>query len=125
MKHILLVDDVATNLKCAEEVLKEKYVISTAKSGTSALEKMETIQPDLVLLDINMPDMDGFEMMQKMKEMPNIEQIPVVVLTAETDGVYEERSLEMGAMDFIRKPFAPGVLLSKVQETIERAEGKN
>ena len=70
MKHILMVDDVTTNLKCAAEVLKGAYEISTAKSGRQALLFMKQSIPDLILLDINMPEMSGYEVMEKLKENP-------------------------------------------------------
>ncbi len=63
MKHILIVDDVTTNLKCAAEVLKDTYDVTTAKSGKAALQILREIQPDLIMLDVNMPEMNGFEVM--------------------------------------------------------------
>ena len=68
MKHILMVDDVATNLKCAGEVLKDKYELSKAKSGKQALEMIKERRPDLVLMDISMPDMDGYEVVERIRE---------------------------------------------------------
>ena len=70
MKHILIVDDVTTNLKCAAEVLKDTYDVTTAKSGKAALQILREMQPDLIMLDVNMPEMNGFEVMERIKEDP-------------------------------------------------------
>lgn len=118
MKHILMVDDVATNLKCAVEVLKEQYEITTVRSGVKALEVLKNTVPDLILLDINMPQMSGFEVFEKIKEIPELSEIPVIFLTAETNKEVEEKGLKMGAVDFIRKPFEPDDLCGRIEKVI-------
>lgn len=124
MKHILMVDDVATNLKCAEEVLKGKYELSMAKSGKQALKMLEQVRPDLILLDINMPGMDGYETMEKIKENPYFADIPVVFLTAESENESEVKGFKMGARDFIRKPFEPSIMVTRIERVLELEEVK-
>ncbi len=120
MKHILLVDDVSTNLKCEELILHNKYKVTMVKSGEEALRYLNTVIPDLILLDIHLSRMDGFEVMEHMRKDSRTASIPVIFLTAD-DHVDKERSLAMGAADFIRKPFDPQTLLDKIQ-AVWRAE---
>lgn len=124
MKRILMVDDVTTNLKCATEVLKGTYEISTAKSGRQALISLKESIPDLILLDINMPEMSGYEVMEKLKENPDTKDIPIIFLTAETDRESEIKGLKMGAMDFIRKPFEPEIMRSRIDKILQMTEQK-
>ncbi len=114
MKHILLVDDVSTNLKCEELILHNQYKVTMVKSGEDALRYLESTIPDLILLDIHLSRMDGFEVMEHMRKDPKTASIPVIFLTAD-DHVDVERSLALGAVDFIRKPFDPQTLLDKIQ----------
>ena len=115
MKHILLVDDVSTNLKCVSLILKNKYELTMVKSGREALECLQTAIPDLVLLDIHMQDMDGYEVMEHMKENPKTADIPVILLTADAEQDSEKRGKALGAVDFIRKPFEPQILLDSIE----------
>ena len=122
MKHILIVDDVTTNLKCAAEVLKDTYDVTTAKSGKAALQILRQIQPDLIMLDVNMPEMNGFEVMERIKEDPVTRDIPVIFLTAEADKENEVTGLKMGAMDFIKKPFEPDIMRSRIEKILQMTE---
>lgn len=122
MKRILMVDDVSTNLICASEVLKNSYEIITAKSGKQALIVLNETIPDLILLDINMPDMDGYEVFQHIKEMPKVCDVPVIFLTAELDRQNEIKGFEMGAMDFIKKPFEPEIMKSRIEKILQMTE---
>lgn len=122
MKRILMVDDVSTNLICASEVLKSSYEIITAKSGSQALAILQETTPDLILLDVVMPDMDGYEVFQKIKDMPKAHDIPVIFLTAEQDQQKELKGFEMGAMDFIRKPFEPEIMRSRIDKILKMTE---
>lgn len=115
MRHILLVDDVSTNLKCVSLILKNKYKLTMVKSGREALDFLKNAIPDLVLLDIHMQDMDGYEVMQHMNENPGTSKIPVILLTADTEEGSEERGIALGAVGFIRKPFEPQVLLDCIE----------
>ena len=119
MKRILMVDDVATNLRCATEILKDNYEIIAVKSGKSALEVLDNMVPDLLLLDVNMPEMNGFELFERIKKRPEVSYIPVVFLTAETDKDVEERGRDMGAADFIIKPFEPDELIHRIEKVFQ------
>lgn len=115
MKHILLVDDVSTNLKCEGLILKSKYKVTMVKSGRDALDCLKTVIPDLILLDIHMQEMDGYEVMEHMQENPETANIPVILLTADAEENSEERGIALGAVDFIKKPFEPQVLLDRIE----------
>lgn len=121
-KHILMVDDVSTNLKCEGEVLKGKYKMSMAKSGEQALELLPKIRPDLILLDIYMPGMDGYETMVKIKENADYAHIPVVFLSGDSKSESEKKGMNMGAAGYIRKPFDPDVLLDKIERILYKEE---
>lgn len=115
MKHILLVDDVSTNLKCEGMILKNQYKVTMVKSGREALEYLKTVIPDLLLLDIRMQEMDGYEVMEHMKEKPETASIPVILLTADAAENSEKRGIALGAADYIRKPFEPRELLDRIE----------
>ena len=125
MKHILMVDDVATNLKLVAEVLGEHYRLSMARSGEQALGLLKKAKPDLILLDINMPDISGYQMMERIKAKDETKDIPVIFLTADTDRESEIKGLNMGATDFIRKPFDPKEIRSRICRALQRRENGN
>ena len=118
---VIVVDDDMTNLKMAGHILsKKKMRVTALKSGAMLLEYVKTNHPDLILLDIKMPGMDGFETMERLKaQMIPGEEIPVIFLTADENYESEMRGLNLGAMDFIKKPFNPEVLALRVRHTIE------
>lgn len=117
---ILVVDDDAANLQMASKILGgEKMRVSCMKSGEAAVKFLQENRPDLILLDIHMPGMDGFETIAEIKKNEATADIPVVFLTADDDSNSETRGLEAGAMDFIKKPFVPEVLLIRVKHLIE------
>ncbi len=118
-KHILVVDDVPANLKFAEQLLEHKYRLTLAISGAQALKFLTKAEPDLILLDLNMPEMDGCTVIKKLKENPDTEKIPVIILTSEADSAMELKCLAMGAVDFIRKPFVTEIMLSRIETQIE------
>lgn len=124
-KHILVIDDNVTNLKIAEKVLKPYYKVSLLISGAQTLRFLSRNKPDLILLDINMPDMDGYETLTKIRENPELDNVPVIFLTALSDSESEARSIELGAIDFIIKPFVPQTMLSRVKMHLEFSEYKN
>lgn len=117
---ILVVDDDTANLKMANRILSaEKMRVSCLKSGEDAIKFLQGNRPDLILLDIHMPGMDGFETIAAIREDEGTSGIPVIFLTADDDSNAEARGLEAGAMDFIKKPFVPEVLLLRVKHTVE------
>lgn len=119
MKNILIVDDSKTNLASARSVLSGAYKVTAVTSGAQALKFLETGSCDLILLDINMPEMDGFEVMSRIREKEPLANIPIIFLTADSDAQTESRCLEDGAVDFIAKPFVPAVMLSRIGRILE------
>lgn len=122
---ILVVDDDKTNLTLAQKILLPQYRIAATNSGMAALKYLEHNHPDLILLDINMPEMDGFEVMKKLQEKEETANIPVIFLTADNATQTEIKCFQMGAMDFVGKPFVPDILLSRVGKTIELEQYRN
>jgi len=122
-KSILVVDDDIALLKMAEALLKERYSVSLAKSGDQAVQflKKGTI-PDLILLDIDMPDMDGYETIDKLHQFQAAEDIPVIFLTGLTRSQDELRGLKAGAADYITKPFHKEVLLARLELHLKNGE---
>ena len=123
-KTILLVDDSRLNLAIARDLLSEEYSVETVNSGENALLYLEDNEPDLVLLDIQMPGMDGIEVMRRLKESENWKGIPVIFLTADRTEKTEETCFQMGAVDYIGKPFVPAIMLQRVRRTMELEEYK-
>lgn len=119
MKHILIVDDNKTNLASARSVLSNTYKVTAVTMGTQALKFLEKNFCDLILLDINMPEMDGFEVMKRIKENERCANIPIIFLTADCDSATESRCLEEGALDFIAKPFVAAVMRSRIARILE------
>ncbi|MBR3056943.1 MAG: response regulator [Clostridiales bacterium] len=128
-RHVIIVDDDAMNLQVAGKILSSGGIRVTAlKSGKTLLNYMEDggACPDLILLDIKMPEMDGYETLQKLRMISAAAaKIPVIFLTADESQGAESKGLALGAMDFIRKPFVPEVLLLRVQHMIELVTLKN
>jgi putative two-component system response regulator len=120
---ILVVDDDSNNLKTASHILlKNQMRASCVHSGAEALRFLEGGRtPDLILLDIHMPEMDGFETLARIRSNEKTVHIPVVFLTADEDAGSETRGLEAGAVDFIKKPFVPEVLMTRVRRIVELA----
>lgn len=122
MKRILVVDDSTTILKFVEGILQEHYKVALVKSGELALAYLKENPVDMVLLDIYMPLMDGFETFQRIKELEPKCDVPVVFFTAGVEAEIEVRALAMGAKDFIRKPFVPQVMLNRIHNILELEE---
>lgn len=114
MKSILIVDDNLVSLKQISAQLAELYEISLAKSGELALQICAKEAPDLILLDVEMPGMDGFTTISRLKENPAFMHIPVIFLTGNHDSATEVRCLESGAMDFITKPANAEILKHRI-----------
>jgi len=120
-KKIVVVDDDTSVLQLAGHTLsKAGFYVSALRSGQALLKYLEENEPDLILLDIKMPDMDGFETLQKMRNMERVvSNIPVVFLTADESIESEKEGLSLGAMDFIKKPFVPEVFILRVRHILE------
>ena len=116
---ILLVDDQKENITNLKGILDDNYQIYAALNGESALKVMEKNNIDLVLLDLVMPVMDGFETITEMKKNPKLSGIPVIFITAEDDAFNEAKGLALGAMDYVKKPYDPDIVQIKVKNQIE------
>ncbi|RZT03917.1 putative two-component system response regulator [Duganella sp. CF402] len=115
-KTILLVDDAPDNLVLMNDLLKDLYKIKIANSGEKALRIAQSeTKPDLVLLDIMMPEMDGYEVCRRLKADPATRDIPIIFLTAKTDVDAEKMGLDLGAVDYLTKPISPPIALSRVR----------
>ncbi|MDR3073004.1 MAG: response regulator [Clostridiales Family XIII bacterium] len=119
---VIIVDDNEANLKIARSMLKEYYEVYPASSGARLFELMERILPDLILLDIEMPGMDGYDVIKKLKSESSFKTIPVIFLTAKTDQDSEIEGLGLGAIDYILKPFSAPLLRRRIENHILIAE---
>lgn len=125
MSKILLVDDEADILEFLKYNLElEGYEITTALNGKEALEKM-TEFTDLVILDLMMPVLNGFEVIERMKKDSRFKDIPVIFLTAKNGEISEIKALELGAIDYIQKPISPKKLLARVKTNLKKTEDKS
>jgi putative two-component system response regulator len=115
LKTIFIVDDSETNLAVAKQALDGAYRTFALASAAGMFKLLEKIVPDLILLDVNMPEMDGFEAMSVLKSDARFKSIPVMFLTSKHDAATETRCLEMGALDFVHKPFAAPVLIRRAE----------
>lgn len=119
MYTILAVDDEIENLEMVEYALKDDFEVIPVKSGVMALKYLNGNRPDLILLDIRMPEMDGIEVYKKIKEQESMKDIPVIFLTSANDVETEDNCFEMGAVDFISKPFEPQIVKRRVKRTLD------
>jgi len=118
-KTIFVVDDNDTNLAMAEETLEEQYRVMTLPSAARMFSLLEKITPDLILLDIEMPEMDGFEALKLLKTNDKYADIPVIFLTSMTDASTEVHGFQLGVVDFITKPFSAPVLLNRIKTHLD------
>lgn len=122
MKHIVIVDDSKMSLASAKLALEGEYKVTAFSSGSKAVEFLMENTCDLILLDINMPEMDGFEVMGKIHSHEKLADIPIIFLTADTNPKTEAKCLEEGAYDFITKPFALIVMRSRISRILELSD---
>ncbi len=113
---ILVVDDTPENIEILREILHHSYVIKAARSGEQALKILEKDpKPDMVLLDIMMPEMDGYEVCRRMKKNPLTAPIPVIFISALSDKSDEQKGLNLGAVDYITKPINPAITQARIK----------
>lgn len=112
---ILAVDDTATNIEVVKGILSQDYLIQAALSGKMALKIIEKRQPDLILLDVMMPEMDGYQVCQQLKSQDSTKDIPIIFLTAKVQEDDETKGLALGAVDYITKPISPAILKERVK----------
>lgn len=114
-QKVLIVDDASENIAVLNSILKEDYDIYFAKSGKGTLEQLNKVIPDIILLDIIMPDMDGYEVCEAIKKTPKWSNIPIIFVTAKDQAGDEVRGLDMGAVDYITKPVTPAIVKARLQ----------
>lgn len=122
---ILIVDDQKPNLTVLRELLHEQGEIILAKNGLQGLDKATKLKPDLILLDVVMPEMDGFETLQALKKVDGLEDVPVMFITGLRDIGHEQKGLNLGALDYIRKPFNPAIVKARVKTHLKLARQNN
>lgn len=118
-KYILAVDDTPANLKLLGHILKDDYMLNFAVNGKKALELVNKKSPDLILLDIMMPEMDGFEVCKKIKSNKDLKDIPIIFLTAKSDRSSVVQGLSLGASDYLIKPFEKEDVLIRIAKIIQ------
>ena len=118
-KTVYVVDDNDTNLVMAREALKEQYRVMTLPSAEKMFAMIDKVKPDLILLDIEMPEMDGFEALRRLKNTASQMDIPVIFLTSKNDASNEALGFQMGVVDFIAKPFSAPVLLNRIKTHLD------
>ena len=123
--RILAIDDTPVNLILLEKILAKDFIVQTAASGSIGLAMAKKSVPDLILLDVMMPDMDGFETLRKIGEEPQLQHIPVIFVTASTDFQTEVLGLESGAADYITKPINPKIVRRRIWNLLDRQRMQN
>lgn len=116
---VMVVDDDLTNIRIACGMLKSRFYVMTAASGKEAFELLKRQMPNLILLDVHMPEMDGFEVIRRLKADEKYKHIPVIFLTADEDGEVEVQGFAEGALDFITKPFRKDIALQQISRILE------
>src|ERR1043166_2475170 len=113
--RILIIDDAPANIQTLSAILKEPgYNLNNPPNGRQGLDVLKRVRPDLILLDIMMPEIDGFETCRRIKSSTAWREIPIIFLTAKTDTVDIVRAFELGALDYVAKPFNAHELLARV-----------
>jgi adenylate cyclase len=121
-KVVLIVDDTPTNVAVISGVLKDSFRTKVATNGEKALAIATAEKPDLILLDVMMPGMDGYEVCRRLKDIPAMRDVPVIFLTAKTDMAEEEKGFDVGAVDYIHKPFSAPIVLARVRTQLALRE---
>lgn len=116
---ILVIDDTKTNIEVLEGILSNDYDIFVALNGKKALFLTEKVKPDLILLDVMMPEMDGYETLRQLHAQNLVDNTPVLFLTAKTDAKSEQMGLDLGAVDYITKPFNPDLVRLRIKNQLE------
>ncbi|MBF0294801.1 MAG: two-component system response regulator [Magnetococcales bacterium] len=124
MLKIFVVDDTDTNIDILLATLGDIYEVSVALDGPTALEDIPDARPDLILLDVMMPGMDGYEVCRRLKQDPATREIPVIFITARQGSEDETHGLSLGAVDYITKPFSPAVVQARVRTHLQLAQAK-
>ena len=112
---IFVVDDNEANLTACKQILKSHYVVYPALSAAKMFDLLKHVKPEMILLDVEMPEMDGYEAITLLKENDALREIPVLFLSAREDAASEAEGINLGAVDFIRKPFGSVLLLKRIE----------
>ncbi|MDR0300682.1 MAG: response regulator [Treponema sp.] len=115
---VLIVDDEQINLKILTHILEKDYTVFTTSDGISAVEKAKEFLPDLILLDIVMQNMDGYETLSRLKNCEETKNIPVIFITGLSNDEEEEKGLTLGAVDYVTKPFSAIIVKLRVSQQI-------
>jgi len=121
-KNVFIIEDNSDDIDLLVEALGEKYVLSVYTSGEKGLHVLETRHPDLILLDVMLPGLDGYEICRRLKAGNSTVAIPIIFLTAFTKTYHEEICLSLGADDYMRKPIVPEIVRARVHHQLARAE---
>lgn len=120
---ILIVDDLPENIRMLMELLKDDYATIPAIGGEAALEKAKAEpKPDLILLDILMPDIDGYEVCRHLKDDPELKPIPVIFVSAISEAMDAAKAFDLGAVDYVMKPFNPATVKARVKTHIQLSQ---
>ncbi len=122
--YILAVDDEPINRYVLEDLLEQSFELQLLDSGQACLNSVEQRKPDLILLDISMPDMDGYEVCRRLQGDPNTADIPIIFLTARAQVSDEQQGLKLGAVDYITKPFSEALLLARMETQLSLSHSK-
>ncbi len=121
-KKVFIVDDMPTILKQAVEMIGDRYEVDTASSGAEAIEIIRGVNPDIILMDMIMPDMNGIACMDEIHSIPELKDVPVILVTNDVSIMWKARAYDHGAADFLKKPFIPMNLFRKIDMHIKLAE---
>jgi PleD family two-component response regulator len=121
-KKIIAVDDIPENLAAIRNMLKNLYEVYPCSSALKMFELLEHVKPDLIMLDVGMPDMDGYEAIKKLKSDDRYREIPVIFLSTMSDEKSEMEGLKLGAVDYIHKPFVTPLLLQRIKIHLSMSE---
>jgi DNA-binding response OmpR family regulator len=120
--RILVVDDEKHNIDVLNEILSPLYDVMIAKDGATAIKMARELLPDLILLDVVMPEASGFNVIATLKETDATKNIPVIFVTSLDDHKYEEKGLELGAVDYITKPFRNAIVMARVKTQLQMVD---
>ncbi len=121
-KKIVVADDEPFILSALQDTLSDDYSVYTASNGKEAIKTVEKVMPDLIILDVMMPEMDGLEACKQLKKNKETASIPVIILTAKGQITDIEKGFKSGADAYVVKPFSPARLIEKVEEIFEKVE---
>jgi len=117
--HVLVVEDEKESRLAAEKILKKQFTVSLVESASEALEIMKTFTPDVLLLETDMPEVSGFELLKSLQKNAEMSNVPVIFLTTEYSQEVEVKGFKAGAQDFIRKPFVADIMIQRVSRVLE------